>query len=93
MKLTTALILVLLGPAPRRHGFPLSHAHRSKIQNSQILNALIEHAEGMIVANDQRLADRAHVQLLPPHWGTLYELTKLPDDVFAAKLAGRLHPS
>jgi len=36
----------------------------------------------MIVASDQRLANPAHVQLLPPAWGTLYELTKLPDDAF-----------
>jgi len=26
--------------------FPMSHEHRVKIQNSNILNALIEHAEG-----------------------------------------------
>lgn len=30
----------------RTPGFVMSHEHRSKIQNSQILNALIEHAEG-----------------------------------------------
>lgn len=36
----------------------------------------------MIVAGDARLTDRAHVHALPPSWGTLYELTKLPDDAF-----------
>ena len=33
----------------------------------------------MAVARDHRLSKAAHVQLLPPHWGTLYEITKLPD--------------
>jgi N6-adenosine-specific RNA methylase IME4 len=33
------------------------------------------------------------VALLPPHWGTLYEITKLSDDVFFAKLAdGTINP-
>lgn len=36
----------------------------------------------MIVAADARLTNRAHVHALPPSWGTLYELTKLPDDAF-----------
>ena len=30
----------------RQPGFVMSHEHRVKIQNSNILNALIEHAEG-----------------------------------------------
>lgn len=30
----------------RKPGFVMSHDHRVKIQNSNILNALIEHAEG-----------------------------------------------
>lgn len=30
----------------RRPGFVMSHEHRVKIQNSNILNALIEHVEG-----------------------------------------------
>jgi len=34
----------------------------------------------MAVAADARLANPTHVSLLPPSWGTLYELTKLPDD-------------
>ena len=47
----------------------------------------------MAVARDQRLTNLAHVQCLPPHWGTLYELTKLPDDVFEVKIAdGSIHP-
>lgn len=47
----------------------------------------------MAVARDERLTNTQHVSLLPPSWGTLYELTKLPDDVFAAKLAdGSVHP-
>jgi N6-adenosine-specific RNA methylase IME4 len=47
----------------------------------------------MRIAADERLSNPAHVQHLPPHWGTLYELTKLPDDEFAAKLkSGEIHP-
>jgi len=30
----------------RKAGFVMSHEHRVKIQNSNVLNALIEHAEG-----------------------------------------------
>ncbi|MGI9169400.1 MAG: DUF3102 domain-containing protein [Caulobacteraceae bacterium] len=41
----------------------------------------------MAVARDERLANPAHAQLLPPHWMTLYELSKPADDVFEAKLA------
>jgi hypothetical protein len=30
----------------RKPGFTMSHEHRAKIQKSNVLNALIEHAEG-----------------------------------------------
>jgi len=30
----------------RKPGFVMTHEHRAKIQNSNILNALIEHAQG-----------------------------------------------
>lgn len=47
----------------------------------------------MKIAADKRLSNAAHVQLLPPHWGTLYELTKLDDKRFEQKLAsGQIHP-
>jgi N6-adenosine-specific RNA methylase IME4 len=47
----------------------------------------------MRIAADERLTNPAHVQHLPPHWGTLYELTKLSDQQFEAKLAaGDIHP-
>ncbi len=36
----------------------------------------------MIVARDVRLVDPTHASLLPPHWRTLYELTKLDSDQF-----------
>lgn len=35
-----------MGARGRPGGFVMSHEHRVKIQNSNILNALIEHAEG-----------------------------------------------
>jgi hypothetical protein len=34
-------------------------------------------------ASDERLTNRAHVHVLSPQWGTLYELTKLDDAAFA----------
>lgn len=34
-------------PRGRKPGFRMSNEHRVKIQNSNILNALIEHAEGI----------------------------------------------
>jgi hypothetical protein len=47
----------------------------------------------MIIAEDQRLTDRAHVNVLPPSWGTLYELTKLDDDTFKRRIAeGSIRP-
>jgi hypothetical protein len=47
----------------------------------------------MTIAADPRLTNGAHVQHLPPHWGTLYELTKLTDEQFEARLAtGGIHP-
>ena len=45
----------------------------------------------MAIARDERI--RKHVSVLPPHWGTLAELTKLPPEVFAAKIAdGTINP-
>jgi Protein of unknown function (DUF3102) len=47
----------------------------------------------MKISNDERLSKGAHVHLLPQSWGTLYELTKLPDDVFEAKIEdGTINP-
>jgi hypothetical protein len=39
------------------------------------------------------LANANHATLLPTHWTTLYELTKLSDKQFEAKLStGEIHP-
>jgi N6-adenosine-specific RNA methylase IME4 len=47
----------------------------------------------MTIAADARLSNPAHVQHLPPHWGTLYELSKLDDVTFEARLsAQKIHP-
>jgi DNA methylase/Protein of unknown function (DUF3102) len=47
----------------------------------------------MKISNDERLSKGAHVHLLHQSWGTLYELTKLPDDVFEAKIEdGTINP-
>jgi N6-adenosine-specific RNA methylase IME4 len=40
----------------------------------------------MAIAADKRLTKATHGSLLPPSWRTLYELTRLPDDVLAEKL-------
>jgi N6-adenosine-specific RNA methylase IME4 len=45
------------------------------------------------IAEDPKLSNRAHVHVLPPHWGTLYELTKLDESQFQAKINdGTIHP-
>jgi hypothetical protein len=41
----------------------------------------------MAVARDQRLANAAQCAAFPPHWATLYELTKLDDESFQSLLA------
>lgn len=42
----------------------------------------------MSISSDERFQDAAHVPHLPPSWGTLYELTKLPKETFEAGIAG-----
>jgi N6-adenosine-specific RNA methylase IME4 len=45
------------------------------------------------IAADRRISNRAHAHVLPPHWGTLYELTKLDDVAFEARIAdGSIRP-
>jgi len=39
------------------------------------------------IARDERLTDRKHVSVLPPSWGTLYQLSRLTDEDFEARLA------
>tara|TARA_R110000868_G_scaffold29889_24_gene111143 strand:+ start:795 stop:1859 length:1065 start_codon:yes stop_codon:yes gene_type:complete len=47
----------------------------------------------MKIAADERLTKAQRVSLLPASWGTLYELTRLDDDTFAAALEdGRIRP-
>jgi N6-adenosine-specific RNA methylase IME4 len=47
----------------------------------------------MRIAADKRLSNPTHVSLLPSHWGTLYELTKLDDRQFEARIkTGAIHP-
>jgi hypothetical protein len=41
----------------------------------------------MAIASDARLTNPKHVSHLPPHWGTLYELTKLDDEQFEAGIS------
>jgi hypothetical protein len=47
----------------------------------------------MAIAKHPILSDVTHVYLLPPHWGTLYELTKLPQWFLKILLSqGLIHP-
>jgi hypothetical protein len=47
----------------------------------------------MAIAACERLSNPTHVSHLPPYWGTLYELTKLPDALFQAGLStGEINP-
>lgn len=47
----------------------------------------------MVVANDPKLSKAQHAALLPPSWMTLYEITRLDDDVFEQAVAdGDIHP-
>lgn len=47
----------------------------------------------MKISSDHRLSNPAHAQLLPPHWYTLYELTKLSDEELDVRLSdGTIHP-
>jgi hypothetical protein len=40
----------------------------------------------VIIASNNILSNRAHVHALPPSWGTLYELTKLPQTLLLEKI-------
>jgi hypothetical protein len=47
----------------------------------------------MKITRHSILSNPAHAPLLPPSWMTLYEMTKLPDDVLLTKLKdGSIHP-
>lgn len=43
----------------------------------------------MAIASDSRISNPELIQHLPPHWGTLYELTKLDQEDFARGIAER----
>jgi N6-adenosine-specific RNA methylase IME4 len=47
----------------------------------------------MRIGEDPRLSNAANMPHLPPAWGTLYELTRLDDESFAARLSdGTIRP-
>ncbi len=43
----------------------------------------------MAIAEDPKLSNRTHVSVLPPTVGTLYELTKLDEEAFTARVADK----
>jgi hypothetical protein len=47
----------------------------------------------MKVASDRKLSNAAHVRLLPAAWGTLCELTRVPEKTFTQAItSGAVHP-
>lgn len=59
-------------PRGRKAGFVMSHEHRVKIQNSNVLNALIEHAEGRReMSASQVTAGVALLKKVLPDLGTI----------------------
>jgi len=47
----------------------------------------------MKIAADPKIANAARAQLLPPAWGALYELTKLPVETFEQAVTScAIHP-
>jgi hypothetical protein len=47
----------------------------------------------MAIAKNPVLADPTHVSVLPPHWGTLYELNKVPVALLEQHIEdGTIHP-
>lgn len=47
----------------------------------------------MKIAHNPQLTNREYVHVFPPHWGTLYELSKLkPETLTAAISSGAVHP-
>ena len=71
----------------------LAHGEFEKMVDADLPFSASTARRLMTIANDHRIANRAHAHVLPPSWMTLYELTKVPDDVFEAKVAdGTINP-
>jgi N6-adenosine-specific RNA methylase IME4 len=64
----------------------LGHGEWMKLIETELPFKKSTSAALMRIAADERLVKLQHVGILPPHWGTLAELTRLPDDVFQAKI-------
>lgn len=83
----------------RKPGFTMSHEHRVKIQNSNILNALIEHVEGIReMSPSQVTAGLGLLRKVMPDLaasadvnadGELKPVSKMTDDELEAIAAGR----
>lgn len=83
----------------RKPGFTMSHEHRVKIQNSNILNALIEHVEGIReMSSSQVTAGLGLLRKVMPDLaasadvsadGELKPVGKMTDDELEAIAAGR----
>ena len=71
----------------------LGHGTFSKLIHEELPFSARTAQRLMAIASDPRLTDATHVSLLPPHWGTLYELTRLDDGQFAHRIAdGTIRP-
>jgi hypothetical protein len=76
---------------------PPSARKRSSAVNNARQNASPTETSGakrlMASVRNRWLVNRAHANVLPPYWGTLYELARLSDDLLADKLeAGEIWP-
>jgi hypothetical protein len=69
----------------------LPHGEWMKLIESELPFKKSTSAALMRIASDERLVNLQHVGILPPHWGTLAELTRLPDDVSATWAAPPRH--
>lgn len=81
------LIVAKKGPDRLRHGEFLEMIRNDLRFGEDAAQRL------MTIARDSRITNAAHGRFLPPHWRTLYELTKLSDEEFNAKLIdGTINP-
>jgi len=76
-------LLAAKGPGPGA----LEHGEFIAMVESDLPFSRITANKFMRIARDPRLSDDTHVHhLLPPNWGTLYQLTRLDDNTFAQLL-------
>lgn len=81
---TTATVqgIIRIGEMLNQAKEQLAHGEWFKLLDGELPFTRRTAARLMRIANDERISNRTHVSYLPPHWGTLYELTRLNDKQF-----------